>query len=38
LKELDRVRDEDPFVKTQCGQYELLPWAPAIGKESLDAL
>ena len=35
---LDRVRDDDPFVKAGMAQYELLPWAPVIGKEKLDTL
>ncbi len=35
---LDRIRDNDPFVKFGMAQYELLPWAPAIGKEELDRL
>jgi uncharacterized protein YciI len=35
---LDRVRDDDPFVQTGMAQYELLPWAPTIGKEDLDRL
>jgi uncharacterized protein YciI len=35
---LDAVRDGDPFVKAGVAQYELLPWAPVIGKEALDAL
>src|SRR4051794_12994938 len=35
---LDRVRDDDPFVKKGMAQYELLPWAPTIGKDALDAL
>jgi len=35
---LDRVRDEDPFVKAGMAQYELLPWAPTIGKDTLDRL
>ena len=35
---LDRVRDGDPFVKAGMAQYELLPWAPVIGKEKLDRL
>jgi uncharacterized protein YciI len=30
------VRDGDPFVKAGVAQYELLPWAPVIGKEDLD--
>ena len=35
---LDRVRDDDPFVKAGMAQYEMLPWAPVIGKERLDAI
>jgi uncharacterized protein YciI len=35
---LDAIRDGDPFTKTGCAQYELLPWAPVIGKERLDGL
>jgi uncharacterized protein YciI len=32
------VRDADPFVKAGVAQYELLPWAPVIGKGDLDRL
>ncbi len=32
------VRDGDPFVKHAVAQYEVLPWAPNIGKEDLDRL
>jgi uncharacterized protein YciI len=32
------VRDGDPFVQHAVAQYELLPWAPGIGKEDLDRL
>jgi uncharacterized protein YciI len=32
------VRDGDPFVKRGVAQYELLPWAPNIGKEDIDRL
>lgn len=32
------VRDNDPFVQENVAQYELLPWAPVIGKESLDQI
>ena len=32
------IRDGDPFVKAGVAQYELLPWAPVIGKEDLDRL
>ena len=35
---LDAVRDGDPFVKAKVAQYELLPWKPGIGVESLDRL
>ena len=38
LGALDRIRDEDPFVRSGVAQYELLPWNPVIGRESLDAL
>ena len=33
---LDAVRDNDPFVKNGVAQYELIGWAPVIGKEDLD--
>ena len=36
--ELDKIRDEDPFTKTGCAQYEVQPWAPTIGLEDLDRL
>lgn len=35
---LDRVRDGDPFTRTGMAQYELLPWAPTIGRDALDRL
>jgi uncharacterized protein YciI len=35
---LDRVRDLDPFYQAGVAQYELIPWAPVIGKEGLDTL
>jgi uncharacterized protein YciI len=35
---LDRIRDGDPFVRASVAQYELLPWAPSIGREELDRL
>lgn len=38
LANLDRIRDEDPFVKAGVAQYELLPWLPNIGQEGLDRL
>src|SRR5262245_55670099 len=33
---LDRVRDDDPFVKAGLVQYEVLPWSPIIGQSDLD--
>ena len=33
---LDRIRDADPFVRAGVAQYELLPWAPVIGRDALD--
>jgi uncharacterized protein YciI len=38
LAALDRIRDADPYVQAGVAQYELLPWAPGLGKEKLDAL
>jgi len=38
FKALDEVRDGDPFVQNAVAQYELLGWAPVIGKEDLDRL
>jgi uncharacterized protein YciI len=35
---LDRVRDNDPYVKSGMAQYEMLVWNPGIGKEELDKL
>ncbi len=35
---LDRVRENDPFIKSGVAQYELLPWNLVIGKEDLDKL
>ncbi|MBF5042376.1 hypothetical protein FGE12_08185 [Aggregicoccus sp. 17bor-14] len=35
---LDRIRDGDPFTLRGIAQYELLPWAPTIGKDALDRL
>ena len=37
-EDLDRIRDDDPFVRTGMAQYEILPWAPTIGREDLDRL
>ena len=35
---LDAIRDGDPFTQRGLAQYELLPWAPMIGKDGLDGL
>lgn len=35
---LDRVRDNDPYIKTGVAQYEMLAWNVGIGKEDLDKL
>ena len=35
---LDAIRDGDPFTRAGLAQYELLPWAPVIGKDGLDQL
>jgi uncharacterized protein YciI len=35
---LDKVRDDDPYVLAGVAQYELLPWAPGIGKDAMDAI
>ena len=37
-EQLDRIRDNDPFVKTGVAQYELLVWEPTFGREALDKL
>lgn len=37
-KTLDEVRAGDPFTHSGIAQYELLPWAPTIGKDALDGL
>ena len=35
---LDTLRDNDPFVQNGVAQYELIRWAPVIGKDDLDTL
>jgi uncharacterized protein YciI len=35
---LDRIRDNDPYVKAGVVQYELLVWNPVIGKEDLEKI
>jgi uncharacterized protein YciI len=37
-EQLDRIRDNDPFVKAGVAQYELLVWEPTFGREALDKL
>ncbi len=38
LEALDRIRDEDPYIKARMVQYELLPWVPNIGADRLEGL
>jgi len=35
---LDTIRDGDPYVTFGVAQYELIPWAANIGRDSLDTL
>jgi uncharacterized protein YciI len=35
---LDSIRDNDPYTRFGVAQYELCPWAPAIGAEDLGRL
>jgi uncharacterized protein YciI len=35
---LTAIRDGDPFFQKNIANYELIPWAPVIGKEDLDKL
>ena len=35
---LDRIRDDDPFVRAGVAQYEAWPWLPNIGLEDLERL
>lgn len=35
---LDRIRDGDPYYRRGLVQYELIPWAPTIGKDELDKM
>ena len=35
---LDEIRDGDPFYQQGVAQYEMIGWAPGIGKEDLDKL
>ena len=38
VENLTKIRDSDPFFKKSVANYELIPWAPVIGKEDLDKL
>ncbi len=38
LHALDQIREDDPFYKNGVAQYELIGWAPGIGKDDLDKL
>ena len=35
---LEKIRADDPFTHAGVAQYEIWPWLPNIGKESLDRL
>jgi len=35
---LDRIQDQDPFVREGVAQYEIWPWKPVIGREELDTI
>ena len=35
---LDAIRDGDPYTRAGVAQYELLPWKPVLGMDSLDTL
>jgi uncharacterized protein YciI len=35
---LDRIRENDPYIRFGIAQYEMWPWAPVIGTENLDRL
>jgi uncharacterized protein YciI len=35
---VDRIRDNDPYIRAGVAQYEILIWEPGIGKEELDRL
>ncbi len=38
IPSLDRIRDNDPYYQRGLAQYELIPWAPTIGKDELDKM
>ena len=35
---LDRIRDEDPYIRRKVAQYEILPWNVTGGREDLDKI
>ena len=35
---LDSIRENDPYTRFGVAQYEMWPWAPALGAEDLDRL
>lgn len=35
---LDTIRDNDPYTKARVGQYEVLQWNVATGRDDLDRL
>ncbi|MBX7145945.1 MAG: YciI family protein [Alphaproteobacteria bacterium] len=37
-KLLDNIRDQDPFIKANIAQYEILIWHPTIGLKKLQSL
>lgn len=37
-KNLDRIRDGDPFTRAGVAQYEIWAWNVSIGKEDLDRI
>ncbi len=37
-RDLDAIRDGDPFVAGGIAQYEMQVWMPVIGRESLDRI
>ena len=38
IASLDRIRDGDPYYQRGLAQYELISWAPTIGKDALDKM
>ncbi|MEP7065510.1 MAG: YciI family protein [Gemmatimonadota bacterium] len=38
IASLDRIRDGDPYYQRELAQYELIQWAPTIGKDELDRM